>query len=700
MKRSPLFSVALLAPVLGLAATSAAAAELREAETLLPAVSTTAPVEAQANCCAVAWSGGQQLWFRGARAGDSVTLNLPVATAGQYDLSAVLTRAPDYGKVRFAIDGIAVGQLFDGYATTVQRTAPTAIGSVALTAGTHQLKLTVTGKSPSSSGFFAGLDTLTLNRVGALPVVTNTAYETLAETPTADSFVRVYDPSVGETQTWYYNDHTLVQNRTTGEWHVFAITHAEPANPLDERNFGHATAPTPQGPWTKRPFALTANATAGEKYIWAPHVVYSNGTYYMFYAAGTADLTAYRMHLATSTDLNTWTRSAANPLFTDGWEARDPMVTRVGDQWVMYHTATSSPGGGNHIVAYRTSTDLVHWSSRRTAFTHPAVGTAGGPTESPFVVNRNGWWYLFVCCEGDYSANYRNTVVYRSQDPFHFEFGNRAGQINAHAAEVVVDAAGSWFITHAGWGQGGLWLAPLGWTSGVVARGRVVRSGQLRTEIRTWPSTRITSLGVDPNGGGAYRPALDFSYRGTGPYLAVGGWGATDPAEAPSRVEVSPDGTRINLVGVRLGDEPVTADWLLTFTESTVQSDLVWSVNGATRAPVWEVAWSVDSALPYTGDPGGESRTGDVSGLPRWSMATGDGLSLVTAYRTGSAFGADNHWFDAPHSLVSWQPLWRSGGASWAMGQYAGGTWRMAASPVRRDTWFADQTAAALNTVQ
>jgi dethiobiotin synthetase len=41
------------------------------------------------------------------------------------------------------------------------------------------------------------------------------------------------------------------------------------------------------------------------------------------------------------------------------------------------------------------------------------------------------------------------------------EYGDRAGQSNSHAAEVVVDAAGSWFVTHAGWGQGGLWLAPL-----------------------------------------------------------------------------------------------------------------------------------------------------------------------------------------------------------------------------------------------
>src|SRR5215213_4978617 len=79
----------------------------------------------------------------------------------------------------------------------------------------------------------------------------------------AGAFFRVYDPSAGETQQWYYNDHTMVRDVATGTWHVYAITHAEPANPLEEKNFGHATAPSPTGPWTKRPFALTASPAAG-----------------------------------------------------------------------------------------------------------------------------------------------------------------------------------------------------------------------------------------------------------------------------------------------------------------------------------------------------------------------------------------------------------------------------------------------------
>ena len=49
------------------------------------------------------------------------------------------------------------------------------------------------------------------------------------------------------------------------------------------------------------------------------------------------------INLATSTDLWTWTRHPDGPLFHDGYDARDPFVIRIGEQWVMYYTATSDP---------------------------------------------------------------------------------------------------------------------------------------------------------------------------------------------------------------------------------------------------------------------------------------------------------------------------------------------------------------------
>lgn len=128
------------------------------------------------------------------------------------------------------------------------------MASAALSAGKHQLSITSTGKNPAATGYLVGVDFLDLE----LTMIRDVPFEQVDKVVAAGKFEKVYDPSVGETSPWYYNDHTLVQDRKTG-------------------------------------------------------ALYDAGTYYMFYAGGTPDHTAYRMQLATSTDLVHWTRSTANP---------------------------------------------------------------------------------------------------------------------------------------------------------------------------------------------------------------------------------------------------------------------------------------------------------------------------------------------------------------------------------------------------
>ena len=92
-------------------------------------------------------------------------------------------------------------------------------------------------------------------------------------------------------------------------WHMFGITHSEPAKPLDEKQFAHETASIlTHVPWKRLPFALSADEAGQESILWAPRVIFFNKTYYMFYVAGGADHTKYKINLATSSDLRTWTR--------------------------------------------------------------------------------------------------------------------------------------------------------------------------------------------------------------------------------------------------------------------------------------------------------------------------------------------------------------------------------------------------------
>jgi arabinan endo-1,5-alpha-L-arabinosidase len=271
-------------------------------------------------------------------------------------------------------------------------------------------------------------------------------------------FQKIFDASIGEKHPWYINDHTFIQ-AGDGRWHVFGITHREPLDPDHETFLLQATAPAVTGPWRKLAPVVNADTAAGETVVWAPHVIAHDGRYWMFYCAGGTNHEQFRIHLATSPDLATWSRHPDNPMVVDGYDARDPMVLRVADEWVLYYCATEPAQGGNHIVAAVTSRDLVHWSKRQIVFRSPEKGTFGGPTESPFVVARKGKYYLFVCT----NEPYNNTAVYVSDTAFSWDSQNIVMTFAAHAAEVIHASEHQWFVSSAGWGQGGLYLADLHW---------------------------------------------------------------------------------------------------------------------------------------------------------------------------------------------------------------------------------------------
>ncbi len=279
----------------------------------------------------------------------------------------------------------------------------------------------------------------------------------------AGKFTEIFDPKAGEKEPWCINDHTFIRGRD-GTWHVFGITHILPVNFARDpgKNLLHATAKTlTQIPWHKEPFAVTADwEKYGEWLFWAPHVIEHRGLYYMFVCAGNNRGHQYKIQLLTSHDLWHWERSPANPLLTDGFDARDPNVLLDDKEWILYYTATSTPEGGHHLVASVTSKDLIHWAGRTVVFTHPQQGTFGGPTESPFVVRRGKSYYLFACDGGTIKA-------YLSSTPFHWTYSDHVGVIYAHASELVRDTDGKWYISHAGWEHGGLSLAPLTWHDGL-----------------------------------------------------------------------------------------------------------------------------------------------------------------------------------------------------------------------------------------
>jgi hypothetical protein len=122
-----------------------------------------ARTQSMANFTAGKWSGGSQLFWSGAKPGDRLELKFSVQSDGAYDLAGALTKARDYAIVELQLDGKTLGQPLDLYSTSVTTTGELSFGQHQLSAGDHQLSITITGANPSAAkAHMVGLDYIRL----------------------------------------------------------------------------------------------------------------------------------------------------------------------------------------------------------------------------------------------------------------------------------------------------------------------------------------------------------------------------------------------------------------------------------------------------------------------------------------------------------------------------------------------------------
>jgi putative heme-binding domain-containing protein len=114
------------------------------------------------------WSGGQHLWWTGAKAGDTLTLSLPVEKAGKYSLKTALTKARDYGMIEATLNEnpITAAKL-DLYNTpNVIHTGELDWGTHDLPAGENKLIIKITGANAAAiQKFMVGIDYLKLQKL-------------------------------------------------------------------------------------------------------------------------------------------------------------------------------------------------------------------------------------------------------------------------------------------------------------------------------------------------------------------------------------------------------------------------------------------------------------------------------------------------------------------------------------------------------
>jgi hypothetical protein len=111
------------------------------------------------------WSGGEQLFLRGKKAGDFVELEFPVSDPGPKKVTLYATQSYDYGVLRFSINGKAAAKDYDAYSKEAKAGGPVDLGVFEPKDGRMVLRVEVVGANPESKGTksFFGLDCVVLS---------------------------------------------------------------------------------------------------------------------------------------------------------------------------------------------------------------------------------------------------------------------------------------------------------------------------------------------------------------------------------------------------------------------------------------------------------------------------------------------------------------------------------------------------------
>jgi len=219
--------------------------------------------------------------------------------------------------------------------------------------------------------------------------------------------------------------------------------------------------------WQPMGIAMQARADLGETPggLQAPHVIYEDGSYHMFYGDW------QRICLARSGDGKSFervpVRDGEPALFSGPYgNSRDAMVLKVDGTYYCYYTGHREHVTPAAAVFCRTSRDMLTWSD---AVIVSAGGWAAGQTdwyggdcECPHVVERDGHYCLFR--NQRYGADNLNTQ-YVSPDPLDFGIDDDRYLVGTLpvAAPEIIHHEGRTYIAALMPSLKGIRIAELGW---------------------------------------------------------------------------------------------------------------------------------------------------------------------------------------------------------------------------------------------
>ena len=266
----------------------------------------------------------------------------------------------------------------------------------------------------------------------------------------------------------YVNDHTLVKD-DDGKWHLYGIT-SFGGRSYDEKYFVHGVGGSLDAPLKEVNKTIDTGSLA-----WAPCVIKEGENFYMFYGPSPTKL-------AVSFDNAEWFGYAVKMHKEPPMSAhRDHFVLKLKDNsFLMFVSGIKDK---KSAISLFSSTDLLSWNFEGFALTsgeNAPLNPGWGAMESPFVVEKNGLYYLFVTYTDCSNDTYNQTLVFVSENPKSFgEYNGGAGGVSpvttlsAHAPEIVKDGD-DYYITTCGWlskpipHKGAVSIAKLSWVESVV----------------------------------------------------------------------------------------------------------------------------------------------------------------------------------------------------------------------------------------
>lgn len=237
---------------------------------------------------------------------------------------------------------------------------------------------------------------------------------------------------VGENDGEFLSDFCLIQD-SLDRWHAIGIGGQEGS---DDKTFFHAVGEHFNEHYTyiDRVKSDGDQSLPDTGHMWAPYAVHSpDGNTYLYYHHYNEKEQSVQMRVLTPTDdtLEHWVPLDSNELEEDNilfrrGSSRDACIfwDEEAACWFMYY----ADGG----IWLTTSEDLLHWSDSVKVLASAPKGFS--EPESPFVIKRYGYYYLFVS-----GYDYGRVAVYRSADPRDFGNGlkDAIGELNGHAPEII-----------------------------------------------------------------------------------------------------------------------------------------------------------------------------------------------------------------------------------------------------------------------